>query len=514
MEEILTDISFSISEGEHVALVGPNGVGKTMLLNVIAGIESVDSGEVILPSDTSIAYIPQSADEIFEDVGDLTILNYVLHSRGLLEIENRMHYIEEIFENGESDSIHLLSEYGELQRTYEIRGGYDLEYMTRKVLSGLGFVPSINLKTKVSELSVGEKAKLFIAQVLLSDANLLLLDEPSSHLDKESSLWLACYLSNLDKSVVTISHDPDFLDFFVSRVLVLGKYKTGILDFRGNYTDYLEQDERLLITNERVLSKNKKELERLDEMANRFRAGVNARKAKDREKKATKIIQNMGEKGQKKYKIKSVFKVENPSSQEVLKINGLVKGFPGNRLDYSNLNLEVRRGEKIAVQGAVGSGKSTLLKMIAGFTSPDSGEIKLGYKVDIGYYAQELENLDKSLSVIEELSRTNMTISEQALRNHLATFMFREDDIFKSVSVLSYGERSRLSLAKLALQGHNFLLLDEPTNHLDFDSRSALAEMLEKYDGTLLVVSHDSEFLEGINLDKKVLLPSGKISYI
>lgn len=510
MTEILKEVSLNIQEGEHIALVGPNGAGKTTFLNVLTGREDIDDGELILPSETKIAYVPQTVDTILKEIGDSTVYEYFLYSRDLLDVQVRMREIENLFERGDFTEEGLLEEYGELQEVFELKNGYDLEHRIEEVLAGINLPSSVTLETNISELSGGEKAKLFLAQVLISDANLLLLDEPSNHLDSESYLWLSLYLSKLDKAIIAISHDPDFLDVFVDRVLVLDPYESGIGDFKGSYTDYLEQKEILKTTQTREFIKKKKKIEKLEEEVNRFRAGVNSKKAKDREKKLSRTKEEFKERKTERKTFNLQFQIEKPSGQEVLHIKDLIKKFPDKTLDYSALDLKIYRGNRIAIQGPIGVGKSTLLKIIAGSLRPDSGEVNLGYRVDMGYYAQEMVDLNKSLSVIQEISKSSMGSSEQKLRDYLGVFMFRGDDVFKPVSVLSYGERSRLMIAKLALGGYNFLLLDEPTNHLDLEVKKSLRDMLYGYEGTILIVSHDEKFLKGIGLDKTILLPEGE----
>jgi ATP-binding cassette subfamily F protein 3 len=507
--EILSGINLNITQGEHVALVGPNGVGKTTLLEVITGDEQPDDGSVLVSRGLNIAYVPQSIENLFPKDQEYTVLEYFLHARGLDLIQRRMQELETIFTQQETGLEAELEEYGELQTTFQFRGGYTIESDAKAILDGVGLPENIGLGTMVSNLSGGEKTKLFLAQALISNADLLLLDEPSNHLDSDSVAWLGDYLRNYRGAMLVISHQPAFLNAFTEKVIELSLEDRGAFTYTGGYKGYEAQKAQRDMERERSAIRTDAEIARLQEQADRFRAGVHSKTSKDRQKKIAKIEADRTTRRKKDKVIKTEFEVETQSGYEVLKTFNLVKSYGEITLDYSNINMEILRGEKIALVGPVGAGKSTLLKIIAGVIEPDRGSFTVGNKVDIGYYSQEMEDLNIDNTVLEELRSVSGTASDQKLRTFLGAFLFSGDDVFKPIGVLSFGERSRVMLAKLALRKHNFLVLDEPSNHLDVASRTSVARMLNEYQGSILLVSHDEEFMDGIGLNKIIKLPEG-----
>lgn len=506
---VLDNISFTILEGEHIALIGPNGAGKTTLLETIIGDELPDSGKVLIPKGVSLAYVPQSVENVFPKNQNKTVAEYFYASRGLDEVRRRMDEIEVLLGDKGLQSGELLEEYGSLQTIYEHRGGYTLETEAKMVMAGVGLSDEIILNSLVYDLSGGEKTKLFLAQALLSNADILLLDEPSNHLDPKSVAWLADFLKKYRGTVLVVSHRPNLLDQVVGKVLELEGQNIRI--YLGNYSDYLSQKDKREAVEAKRAKRTEAEIERLSEMVDRFRAGVRAKTAKDRQKKLDKIIENTSTKKVKRKAVRAAFEIEVQSGLDVLEISGLQKSYGEKVLDYSGIELNVQRGEKVGIIGPVGVGKSTLLKMIAGTATPDSGEVKLGYNIDVGYFSQEMEDLNLENTVLDEVVAISTGKSVQQLRTFLGSFLFSNDDVFKKVEVLSFGERSRLMLAKLALMKHNFLVLDEPSNHLDVITRNLIAEKLKEYQGTVLVVSHDEEFMDRIGLTRTIRLPDGKM---
>lgn len=509
-KEILNSANLNIRQGEHAALVGPNGVGKTTLLEVITGEEQPDNGSVLIVRGLNIAYVPQSVDNIFPKDEDHTIFEYFLHSKGLDSIQKRMHEIESMFAQKNTATEALLTEYGELQTAFQDQGGYSIESNAKMVMEGIGLVGEIGLETSIAKLSGGEKTKLFLAQALISDADLLLLDEPSNHLDQDSVKWLSSYLRNYRGAMLVISHKPDFLKTFTEKVIEISAEDRSTFTYEGDYSAYLKQKAQRDQDREKTATRTDAEVARLQEVANRLRAGDRSNQSKDRQRKIEKIQADRPTKKKKEKVVKSAFEVGVQSGHEVLKTTNLIKKYGTRVLDYSNINIDLLKGEKVAIIGPVGAGKSTLLKIVAGIVQPDSGAFKLGHNVDIGYYSQEMEDLDVNKNIFDELRAISVGQSDQQIRNLLGSFLFSGDDVFKQISVLSYGERSRVMLAKLALRKHNFLVLDEPSNHLDTASRNIIASKLKEYEGTILLVSHDEEFMQGVGLNKVITLPSGK----
>jgi len=511
--EILSGVNLNITQGEHAALVGPNGVGKTTLLEVIMGDEQPDDGSVLLSRGLNIAYVPQSIENVFPKDQEHAVLEYFLHARGLDAIQRRMQELETIFTQQEPTETEL-EEYGELQTTFQFRGGYTIESDAKAILDGVGLPENIGLGTMVSNLSGGEKTKLFLAQALISSVDLLLLDEPSNHLDPDSVAWLGDYLRRYRGSMLVISHQPAFLNAFTEKVIELSLEGRGAFTYTGGYEDYEAQKAQRDMERERSAIRTDAEIARLQEQADRFRAGVHSKTSKDRQKKIAKIEADRTTRRKKDKVIRTGFEVETQSGYEVLETSNLIKSYGEVTLDYSNINMEILRGEKVAIIGPVGAGKSTLLKIIAGVIEPDEGSFTMGNKVDVGYYSQEMEDLNINNTVLEELHSIAGTASDQKLRTFLGAFLFSGDDVFKPVGVLSYGERSRVMLAKLALRKHNFLVLDEPSNHLDIASRTSVARMLNEYKGSILLVSHDEEFMDGIGLNKIIKLPEGIVTLV
>ncbi len=512
--EILSGVNLNITQGEHAALVGPNGVGKTTLLEVIKGDEQPDSGSVLIARGLTIAYVPQSIENVFPRDQEHTILEYFLHARGLDVIQRRMYELEEIFtQHGHCLEVEL-EEYGELQTAFQHKGGYTIESDAKAIRDGVGLPENIVLGTMVSNLSGGEKTKLFLAQALVSNADLLLLDEPSNHLDPDSVAWLGDYLRSYRGAMLVISHQPAFLNAFTEKVIELSLEDRGALTYTGGYKSYEAQKAQRDTERERSAIRTDAEITRLQEQANRFRAGVHSKTSKDRQKKIAKIEADRTTRKRKEKVIRTGFEVETQSGYEVLKTSNLVKRYGEITLDYSNINMEILRGEKVAIIGPVGAGKSTLLKIIAGVIEPDEGSCITGNKVDIGYYSQEMEDLNIDNTVLEEMRLIAGAASDQKLRTLLGAFLFSGNDVFKPVGILSFGERSRVMLAKLAMSKHNFLVLDEPSNHLDIASRTSIAGMLNEYTGSMLLVSHDEEFMNNIGLNRIIKLPEGTVTLL
>lgn len=503
-QEILNNVSFSIHMGEKVALVGPNGVGKTTLVNIIRGTLTPEGGEVIIPNRTNIGFLPQTIREAdLPETG--RVGDFIKSGRGLDKLEKRMQV--------KPKDQQVIAEREKLVEAYEFLEGYEAEREAYRLLAGLG-LKDVELNSQIEILSGGQKTRLFLARVLFSRPNLLLLDEPTNHLDKPVLEWLSRYLKEFKGALLAISHDRRFLDASVSRVLRLNEFTHQIENYPGNYSNFLHlKDQR-----DRSLKKRRavqeKELRELYKAINKWRRrGKRAKQAKVIEKRAKKLKEELVAIPERSKKSRFQFEVKERSYQDVLSVDSLNKSF-NDKLVVRQVSFKLFRGECLAILGPNGSGKSTLLKMFVGELESDSGEVSFGQRVKVGYYAQEHEVLDFNSTVLEEAQSVNPGLPEFRLRAALGRFLFSGDDAFKSVSMLSPGERTRLALAKLMLGGFNTLILDEPTNHLDIEARKRLMEVISEFirsDGTIIITSHDVDLLNILNPDKTLIMPDEKL---
>lgn len=513
-ETILENISFDLKEGESLALVGPNGAGKTTLIRIILGEEVPDSGFVSWTKDVRIGYVPQYVGEI--DTEQIkTVGDFFYQGKSLFEIKVKMSQIETLLSKP-GFAPDLLSKYGELQEKFEINGGWEVEIEAKKALVGIG-LPGVELNQEILTLSGGQKTKLFIAQAIVSSPDILILDEPTNHLDSSSVTWLQTYLRSYRGAILVVSHNPQFLDPFISGVLELRLDTRSADEYKGNYTEYLIKRSERELAYKRTMANQDKEIGRQRKIIEHLRGGVRAATAKSREKRLERLRENTTNVmpvARKAREVSIRFDTLQESGRDVLCVAGLRKKFGELVLDYSNLSLSIQKGERIIVLGPEGAGKSTFLKLISGDLQSEEGNIQHGTNVSIGYYRQEHENLNNNNTVFEELRENGMGITEGKLRAVLGHFLFPGESINKKVEFLSQGEKSRLALAKLVLGHHNFLVLDEPTNHLDLASKKRLIEALENFQGTLLVVSHDEEFINELNFNRAVIFPDGEIEIL
>jgi ATP-binding cassette subfamily F protein 3 len=491
--QVLEGVSLELAPGEKAALVGPNGAGKTTLLRMILGLEEPDTGHLRTNPNWQIGYLPQDAgvctgrslwDEMITAYGDL------------LEIQSELSGIEAALAAGPDDDalIDLCDRQGELLSHFEQLGGYRVEAEIAQILAGLGFQPDERDKP-TEQFSGGWQMRIALAKLLVRKPDLLLLDEPTNHLDLQATEWLEGYLKQSPAAVLLVSHDRYFLDRVVSRTIELEDGR--LTDFRGNYSVYLAEKERRRAAHQAAYERQQKYLARQRAFIERFKAkATKAAVAKSRERQLAKIEQVEPPKA-KAATIKLRFPECRPSSREAITLLGLNKRF-GKRTVFEKLNLMLERGERVALVGPNGAGKSTLLKMLAGLEEPSGGQLKLGDNAVVGYYAQDQsQTLDESRTVMEEaLATAPPGWSVERIRGLLGRFLFSQDDVDKQIGVLSGGEKSRLSLAKLLLKPVNILLLDEPTNHLDVPSREALEEALRAFGGTVVMASHDRYFMD------------------
>lgn len=487
----LQGVSFHINEREKTAIVGINGAGKSTLFKIIIGELSADEGEVIFSKGATVGYLSQHQDLLTEN----TIYDEVLSVKAnVIKMEENIRRLEIDMKEAKGEELNrLLNTYTRLMHEFELNNGYAYKSEVIGVLKGLGFEED-EFNKKVTTLSGGQKTRVALGKLLLSNPDLILLDEPTNHLDMESIAWLEVFLQNYNGAVVVIAHDRYFLDKVVSKVIELDNTKAQT--FEGNYTAYAAKREQQRNTLIRHYINQQREINHHEEVIAKLRSfnrEKSIRRAESREKLLNKI-----ERIDKPITINESMDIRlEPritSGNDVLTITGLSKRF-GNQQLFSNLDFEIKRGEKVAIIGNNGTGKTTILKIINDVVAADAGEIKLGAKVHIGYYDQEHHVLDLDKTIFDELQDTYPNMDNTAIRNALAAFLFTGDDVFKLIRDISGGERGRVSLAKLMLSEANFLILDEPTNHLDITSKEILENALNTYTGTILYVSHDRYFI-------------------
>jgi len=510
---VFENLNFSLKKGEKLALAGPNGAGKTTLIKTIMGISESDSGKITKKNNLRISYIPQSSDDINLDPQS-TIENYLLKSSGLLEIQSQIQQIYAALEK-EPGNKQLLTSLGELQTEFEHLGGYEITSRFQKVLTGMG-MNEMEMETRFENLSGGQKTKVFIAEAIAAEPDILILDEPTNNIDKEALDWLGDYLSTFRQSVIVVSHNPGFLDRFVKRVVEINPQKSGITEYYGNYSEFVLKKNSEDSLRLREINKLMKSKENDENVGNRLRAGSSSGVGKARLIRAEKTQQEINDLSQNLVlrsgkKLDINFGVENLGPRIVLKMAGVKVKIDGHEMDFSGLNMELTRGKRLLIDGKTGSGKSLLLELIIGHINANSGKIFVNEGVNIGYYAQKHNDVNFNNDLISEICSVDPKISTEKARSILGHFLFSGDEQKKKTKVLSQGELSRLALAKLVVGKNNLLLIDEPTNHLDINSRDRLIESLKSYNGTMIVVSQDTDFLEKINIDECLFLPSGEI---
>lgn len=510
---LFENINLNIPENEKVGVVGVNGAGKTTFFKIVMGLEYPDDGKIILKNGSRVSWLPQVITEDVEDL-NINVLDYLMLGRPIVSLNDKLQRLYEELANPNCDQNKVYGEIDKIQKQLEYWDVYNAESILLKIIDGMNIDDTI-LNKKLGELSGGQKSKVAFAKLLYSKPEVILLDEPTNHLDEESKKYVIEYLKRYKGSVFIISHDIDFLNQVTTKTLFLDKRTRKLELFDGNYNRFkklqLEREEALL----RQAQIQQQEENKLREIVNKYAnaSGNRKRMAQDREKKLEKLMEEKIQVLDKNKTIDFKIGITREDSKQPLKITDL--SFKYDKTDSNNiidhLNFELSRGEKFLIVGENGAGKSTLLKLIMGLLEPDSGYIKLGNKTDIGYYAQELELLDNESTILDNL--ISMGYNQRQLRSILSKFLFYGNDVYKNVSVLSPGEKSRVALAKISLSGANMLLLDEPTNHLDPETQNLIAEVFKNYDGTMIVVSHNPEFVDNLGIERLLILPEGKISY-
>lgn len=478
--ELLNNITFKLEQGEKAGLVGANGTGKTTLLRAIIGEIAVKTGDAICSA--SIGYLPQKAN-VEESLGNV-FDGMLAERKDILDMRSKLRYLE--IRMAEINEDKILEQYSALTEKYELAGGYALETSIKRILTGLGLEQEQN--KAISFLSGGQKTRLALGKILLKEPELLILDEPTNHLDIEALEWLETYLTGYNGAVLVVSHDRYFLDKIAGKIFLIDNGR--LKDYRGNYSEYELQRAIEQKTLSREAERMNKKISDLEEYIRKYGAGIKAKQARGREIQLNRL--NRMEVTQDSQNLKLNFGNQVRAGDRVLDIADLSVEYD-QKVIFEGVSVELRRGDRIALLGKNGVGKSSILKAISGRIAY-KGLIKKGSNVTIGYYSQEHEDIGIRDSVIDEI-RYFSTLDDPEIRNTLASFGFRGEDVFKSISVLSGGEKSRLALCKLFLSQGNLLLLDEPTNHLDMDTREILEQALKDYQGTIVTVSHDRYFL-------------------
>ncbi|NBK93097.1 ABC transporter ATP-binding protein [bacterium 1XD21-13] len=488
---ILRDASFHIEEREKAAIVGINGAGKSTLLKIIVHELEPDSGEVILAKGRTLGYLAQHQDL----ESKRTIYQELLEvKRDVIDLEDRLRRLEQEMKELSGDHLQTaLDTYTRLNHEFEQKNGYAYKSEVVGVLKGLGFLEK-DFEKEVNTLSGGQKTRVSLGKLLLSRPDVILLDEPTNHLDMASIAWLETFLLNYDGAVVIVAHDRYFLNRVVTKIIEIDNGQ--VTTFQGNYSDYASKKAQLREAQMSAWLNQQKEIKHQEEVIAKLKS-FNREKSIRRAESREKLLGKM-EVLEKPVEVRSEMHIrlepEIVSGNDVLTVEGLSKAFGPLSL-FTNLNFEIKRGERVALIGNNGTGKTTILKILNGLLDADQGSFCLGTKVKIGYYDQEHHVLHMEKTLFEEISDTYPGLDNTKIRNTLAAFLFTGDDVFKRIQDLSGGERGRVSLAKLMLSEANFLILDEPTNHLDIVSKEILEEALNRYTGTVLYVSHDRYFI-------------------
>ncbi|EOU1594991.1 ABC-F family ATP-binding cassette domain-containing protein [Clostridium perfringens] len=497
IDEILRDVTFNINEGDKVGLIGPNGEGKSTLFKILTKQLDYDSGELFLDKNKTLGYLSQNLSLDSEN----TIYDEMLSVfSSLTELEDKIKTLEEKLNepyDASNKEYHnkLIKDYTLSQELYENRGGYTFRGEISRVLKGLGFLEE-DFNNQIINLSGGQKTRLALCKLLLRKPDLLLLDEPTNHLDLEAIEWLEEYLNGYKGTVFVISHDRFFLDSVTNTTfeLIGGK----IHCYNASYTKFLELRKKDIEARLKAYNLQQAEIKRQEEIIEKFRSfnrEKSVRAAESRQKALDKMDRLEAPEVIKEAS-KISFETLVKSGNDVLHIETLKKSYDS--LLFENVNLDLKRGEKVALIGENGRGKTTLFKIIMGMLKQDSGSVSLGKNVFTGYYDQEQSNLNLHKTIIDEVWDDFPNLTTTEVRNYLASFLFTGDDVFKEISLLSGGEKCKINLLKLMLSKANLLLLDEPTNHLDIMSREALEDAILSYDGTLIVISHDRYFLNKV----------------
>lgn len=513
---LFSDITFDVEKGDKVGFIGANGVGKTTLFRIINGEISPTEGSVFISKDTVLGYMEQHAcnhpdRNVFDEL--LSVFDYLMeYERQLKTLEIKIEQINSTGRNKDQlDS--LIESQTELLEKYQNSGGLTYKSRTRSSLLGLGFKES-DFSMPTGKLSGGQRSKLSLAKLLLSKANMLLLDEPTNHLDITSVNWLESFIKDFKGSMIIISHDRYFLDNVTNKTIELEHCR--LRSYKGNYSDFIKKKEA-----EQEALKNKyendlKEIKRIEgivEQQKRWGRERNFITAESKQKAADRIKEQLVAPDSRLDTIHMHFNIKRETGNDVLICDNLAKSF-GEKHLFDNVNLHIRKGEKVFIIGSNGCGKTTLFNILTCKTAPDKGEVRYGANVDVGYFDQMQNNLNLEKTAIDDVWDAFPNMTQTQIRTALGSFLFKGDEVFKPLKKMSGGERARVSLLKLMLDGSNFLLLDEPTNHLDSASREQLESTLKEYKGTMLVISHDRYFINKLADRVLVMEKHGLTEYL
>ncbi len=494
-ELLFSNVSFMIEENEKIGLVGANGAGKTTLFKILLDEYGYDGGDIVKNKNLKMGYVKQHMDL----ESDKTVMEELLEVYSdVTETEKELSKIADDIENGRGNIGDLIKRQNELNEYFEKRGGYMYKNIAASSLIGLGFSQN-DFDTPFDKLSGGQKTRVVLCKILLSKANLLLLDEPTNHLDINAVTWLEGFLKDYKGAVIVISHDRYFLDKVTNKTFEIENEKLSV--YNGNYSRYLDLKKERRKAEERKYINTKKEIDRIEriiEQQKRWNREKNIKTAESKQKVVDRLFEDLVKPESDAEEIHFEFETEQMSGNDCLLCENIGMAF-GIKKIFENVNIDIKRGERVFLLGENGCGKTTLFKIITQQLKPLSGFVKLGTNVSIGYYDQQQENLDERKTVFDEIYDSYPDLGVTKIRNALAAFLFKGDDVFKQISTLSGGEKAKVSLLKLMLSKANLLLLDEPTNHLDIRSREALETAVLNYGGTVFAISHDRYFINKLS---------------
>ena len=503
VRQVFSNVSFEIKEGDRIALVGPNGAGKSTLLKCILGIEELDEGQVVMSPVASIGYLQQDVN-----LGDASLAEEIETAwEDVHALENKLQELTTYLETHEASESDL-QRLDYLQNRLEWLGGYDYEQKTKRIVYGLGFTDE-DLYKPANAFSGGQKTRINLAKALVRSPDFLFLDEPTNHLDMEMLEWLEGYLSSYRGGILIVSHDRYFMDRIVTGVVELDHHKATT--YRGNYSRYVAQREERLKADTIAYEKQQEYIKKTEEYIDKYRAGIKSKMARGRQSQLNRLERL--EAPETSHSLDFKFPPAAMSADKVLVLDHVSIGYKTDDPIIDDVSVVVRRGESVALIGPNGAGKSTMVKAIVGELFPTEGHIDIGNRVQVGYFSQEHEELHDRWQVVDEIIN-HYNFTEEKARNVLGSFLFKGDDVFKLVGDLSGGERSRLALLKLFLQGDNFLILDEPTNHLDVPTREIVERALQQFGGTCFIISHDRYFLDQVSTRTLVLENKGLTEYL
>lgn len=490
---ILKNITFKVEARDKLAIIGVNGAGKTTLFRILSGQEEPTSGTISMPKHIEIGYLSQNL-ELEQDKS--CIENLTLVFSPLIEMEEKMHELEAQMGNLQGDALNqIMAQYDRLMHTYEENDGYSYKSKIRGVLAGLGFTQA-QIEMPVANLSGGQKTRLSLGKLLLKEPDLLLLDEPTNHLDIDAITWLEGYLKSYRKAVIIISHDRYFIDTIASGIIEIENGKSTL--YQGNYQQYADKKKELrqielkhYLDQQKIIQKQEESIALLHS----FNREKQVKRARSKEKQLEKMVKLERPEALPE-EISLNFKVRLESGFEVLKVRDLSKSF--DHLLFQHLNFDVKKQDRIAIIGPNGIGKTTFFKILLGEEKADSGHLLWGSHVEVAYYDQEHASLNPTKTIFDEIHDAYPLMTNTQVRQALAAFQFKQEDVFKEINVLSGGEKGRVVLCKLLLKQANLLILDEPTNHLDISSKEVLEDALNSFDGTILFISHDRYFINKI----------------